>query len=326
MTFGKAIRDAHRYLLENYPEVFVIGQGLWSPWYVGSSMTDLDKDFGTERVIDTPVSEDCCTGVAIGAALSGYKTLVIHPRMDFMILATNQIVNQAAKWSHMLGGQDSPSVTVRGIINRGGQQGAQHSQALHGWYANIPGLKVVMPATPNDARELLISSVLSGTPVMFVEDRWLYDWEDEMLPIKEVDLSKQGPNVLKQGEHITLVGSGYTTYQNTKAAKILGGKGVSAEVVDLRVINPLDITEVLNSVEKTGRLLAVDSGWANCGLAGEIIAAVSEKLPATKWKETPKRLTTVNSPAPTSGSLEDEFYFNEQDIVNKALEIVRNNQ
>lgn len=159
-NYGTAILAAFEYLLENYPEVFVIGQGLWSPWYVGNSMTDLDKKFGIQRIIDTPVSESACTGAAVGASLSGMKPIVVHPRMDFMLYAMDPIVNQAAKWSHMFGGQANPGATIRCIINRGGEQGAQHSQALHAWFAHVPGLRVVMPTTVADARDLLIASVL----------------------------------------------------------------------------------------------------------------------------------------------------------------------
>ena len=159
-NYGKSILNAFDYLLVNYPEVFVIGQGLWSPWYVGTTMTDLDVKFGKERVIDTPVSESACTGAAVGASLAGMRPIIVHPRMDFMLYAMDAIVNQAAKWSHMFGGQAHPGVTIRAIINRGGEQGAQHSQALHSWFAHIPGLRVVMPSTPKDARDLLISSVL----------------------------------------------------------------------------------------------------------------------------------------------------------------------
>ena len=155
-AYGIAIREAFQYLLENHAEVFTIGQGLWSPWYVGNSMTDLDKEFGKDRVIDTPVSELATTGAALGAALCGYRPIVIHPRVDFMLLATDQIVTQAAKWRYMFGGDVAVPLTIRGIINRGGEQGAQHSQALHSWFAHIPGLRVVMPATPADARDLLI--------------------------------------------------------------------------------------------------------------------------------------------------------------------------
>ena len=128
-SYGVAIREAFSYLLKNYPEVFVIGQGLWSPWYVGNSMTDLDKEFGVERIIDTPVSESACTGAAVGAALAGMKPIMVHPRMDFMLYAMDAIVNEAAKWSSMMAGQAHAGVTIRSIINRGGEQGAQHSQA-----------------------------------------------------------------------------------------------------------------------------------------------------------------------------------------------------
>ncbi len=152
-TYGTAICSAFEYLLEKYDDVFVIGQGLWSPWYVGNSMSNLDKKFGVERIIDTPVSELACTGAGIGAALAGMRPVVVHPRMDFMLYAIDPIVNQAAKWSHMVGGQAHPGVTIRAIINRGGEQGAQHSQALHAWFAHVPGLRVVMPATVKDARD-----------------------------------------------------------------------------------------------------------------------------------------------------------------------------
>ena len=125
MTYAEAVRDGFRHLLENHENVFAIGQGLWSPWYVGTTMADLDSEFGTDRIIDTPVSELACTGAAVGASLCGYRPIVIHPRMDFMLLATDQIVNQAAKWSHMLGGAPGPALTIRSIVNRGGEQGAQ---------------------------------------------------------------------------------------------------------------------------------------------------------------------------------------------------------
>ena len=210
-NYGTAILAAFEYLLETYPEVFVIGQGLWSPWYVGNSMTDLDKKFGKARVIDTPVSELACTGAAVGASLAGMKPIVVHPRIDFMLYAMDAVVNQAAKWSHMFGGQAHPGLTVRAIINRGGEQGAQHSQALQSWFAHIPGLRVVMPATVADARDLLIASVLSPDPVVFIDDRWLYDLTDELPPVQEIDLAGVRPRVLAEGRDITIVAASYST-------------------------------------------------------------------------------------------------------------------
>lgn len=322
-NYGTAMLAAFEYLLENYPEVFVIGQGLWSPWYVGNSMTDLDKKFGVHRVIDTPVSESACTGAAVGAALAGMKPIVVHPRMDFMLYAMDAIVNQAAKWSHMTGGQANPGLTIRAIINRGGEQGAQHSQALHAWFAHVPGLRVVMPATVADARDLLIASVLCPDPVMFIDDRWLYDLEDELPPVVERPLEKEGPRVVREGSDVTLVGASFSTLQCLRAAETLAETGIAAEVIDLRVINPLDVSSIVASVKKTGRLCVVDGGWRTCGLAGEVIACVVESLPPQALLASPVRLTLPDAPAPSSGALEKTYYMTEHQIVNTVLAICR---
>ncbi len=307
ISYADAILQGFRYLLSTYPNVFAIGQGLWSPWYVGASMKDLDKEFGVARVIDTPVSELATTGAAIGASLNGYRPIVIHPRMDFMVLATDQIVNQAAKWRHMLGGK-SPAVTVRGIVNRGGEQGAQHSQALHSWYAHIPGLRVVMPATAQDARDLLIAATLCDDPVLYIDDRWLYDEMAEMPPPGPIDLASQKPAIRRAGSDLTIVGASYAVKIALEAAEALASRGVSAEVIDLRVVNPIDHSVACASVKKTGRLIAVDGSWSNCGLAGEIIAGVAETLAPGDFRAKPCRITLPPAPAPTSKALEKIYY------------------
>ena len=321
VSYAEGILQAFRYLLGNYPEVFAIGQGLWSPWYVGASMKDLDKEFGQARVIDTPISELATTGAAIGASLNGYRPIVIHPRLDFMVLATDQIVNQAAKWRHMLGGR-SPAVTIRGIINRGGEQGAQHSQALHAWYAHIPGLRVVMPATPQDARDLLIAATLCDDPVLYIDDRWLYELSAEMPPPGPVDLTTQTPKVLRTGTDITFVAASYSVTLAREAAEALAKKGVSAEVIDLRVINPLDHSVTRASVKKTGRLLAIDGGWQTCGLAGEIIAGAVEDLPPSAFRARPQRITLPDAPAPTSKVLENIYYPTTEHVVAVAEQML----
>lgn len=322
-SYGMAIREAFVYLLESYPEVFAIGQGVWSPWYVGNSMTDLDRLFGHERIIDTPVSELACTGAAVGASLFGYRPIVIHPRMDFMVLGMDQIVNQAAKWSHMLGGQVSPAVTIRAIINRGGEQGAQHSQALHAWFAHVPGLRVVMPATPQDARDLLIASVLCDDPVLYIDDRWLYERESILAPIDERPLRDQGPEMIRDGEDVTLVGAGFSTYLCEQAADQLETQGMSAAVIDLRVINPLNADLVVASVGRTGRLLVVDGGWRTAGLAGEVIACVAEQVDSDRLKACPARITLPDAPAPTSKTLEQLYYPGVDDVVDAVAQLVR---
>lgn len=321
-NYGTAMLAAFEYLLGTYPEVFVIGQGLWSPWYVGNSMTDLDKKFGAHRVIDTPVSESACTGAAVGAALAGMKPIVVHPRMDFMLYAMDAIVNQAAKWSHMVGGQAAPGVTIRAIINRGGEQGAQHSQALHAWFAHVPGLRVVMPATVADARDLLIASVLCQDPVLFIDDRWLYSLEDDLPPVNELVLSQLGPQRLLSGSDVTVVASGYSTRLALDAAEVLKTSGISVDMIDLRVLNPLDVTKIIESIAKTGRLLVIDGGWGPCGVAGEVIAQVAECAHSVALKKSPIRLTLPFAPAPTARILEQSYYPSVDSVVERVKKLM----
>lgn len=321
-SYGTAILAAFDYLLTNYPEVFVIGQGLWSPWYVGSSMTDLDKKFGKSRIIDTPVSESACTGAAVGASLAGMKPIVVHPRIDFMLYAMDAVVNQAAKWSHMFGGQAHPAVTIRGIINRGGEQGAQHSQSLHSWFAHIPGLRVVMPATVADARDLLIASVLCPDPVMYIDDRWLYEQTDDLPPVVELDLRAQAPRCLAAGRDVTIVASSYSTMLALQVQEDLAVDGISAEVIDLRVLNPFNPNLIAESVRKTGRLLVVDGGWRTAGFSAEVIACVAEQIAGGAWLCPPRRLTLPDAPAPTSRALEKIYYPQAADVKSAVMDLM----
>jgi len=318
LAYGQAIRDGFSWLMSRHAEVFAIGQGLWSPWYVGNSMTDLDKQFGRHRVLDTPVSEAACTGAALGAALCGYRPIIIHPRLDFMLLAVDQIVNQAAKWRHMLGGKNGPCLTIRAIVNRGGEQGAQHSQALHAWFAHIPGLRVVMPATPTDARDLLIASVLCDDPVLYIDDRWLYEEQETVAPVRVRDLRKEGPERRVEGSDLTIVGASYSTRLALQVSARLAAHGISCDVWDLRVVNPLNVDEVIASVKRTGRLCVIDGGWRTCGLAGEVSARVAESVHPSAWKAAPLRVTLPDAPAPTSAVLEANYYPDVESIVSRV--------
>lgn len=321
-TYAAGILEAYEYLLSNHNEFFIIGQGLWSPWYVGATMTDLDKKYGKERVIDCPISELATTGATVGAAICGYRPMIVHPRVDFMLLAIDQIVTQAAKWRHMFGGNSSAPATFRAIINRGGEQGAQHSQSLHSWFAHIPGLKVVMPYTAKDARDLMIASVLSDDPVMFIDDRWLYEKEEEHTEIEIIDLNNVKPQKLRDGNDITVVGLSYTSLLCEKACQTIEmSHKITTDFFDIRVLNPLKIDDILESVRKTGRLLVVDGDWASCGMASEIITNVLEKIDIKLLKNSPKRITLPNSPAPTSKVLEQQYYIKESDIINIMIEI-----
>tara|TARA_B100001142_G_C14310495_1_gene646450 strand:- start:170 stop:1156 length:987 start_codon:yes stop_codon:yes gene_type:complete len=316
-TYGTAIRSGFKYLLDNHQEVFVIGQGLWSPWYVGNTMQDLDIDYGKDRIIDTPVSESAVTGLAVGASLCGSLPIVVHPRIDFMLYAMDAVVNQAAKWSHMTGGQAHPGLTIRAIINRGGEQGAQHSQSLHSWFAHIPGLRVVMPYSVQDARDLLISSVLCPDPVVYIDDRWLYDNVEEINKSPEVDLNNFEPKSISSGNDLTIVASSYSTQLALDSKNDLNAHGINPEIIDVRVLNPLKCDLIVESVRKTRRLVVIDGGWKNSGFAAEILASVSESLEPNILKAKPLRITLPDSPAPTSKKLESIYYPDQKLITEK---------
>ncbi len=320
MKYSESIRAAIKDSLSDLPDLVVLGQGVWSPFYVGNTMDGLAEEFGKSRVIDTPVSENGSTGMALGIATLGFPALVIHPRMDFMIPAMDAIVNAAAKWRYSLNSADPLPLTIRAIINRGGEQGAQHSQALHSWFAHIPGLRVVMPSSPSDAYRLLRQSIYSPDPVIFIEDRWSYELTQHFEMAEFLNpLDCEIPMVLQEGSQITVVGIGHTTNQCADAIRQLG-KSRSVELIDLRIVQPLRIEAILNSVKKTGRLLVVDGAWKNSGLAGEIICQVVELLDGPLLCN-PSRICLPDSPAPTSRELESAYYFTSEDIAFRINEM-----
>ena len=326
MQYGEAIRNGFNYLLDSDKSVIVIGQGLWSPWYVGDTMRDLEKIYGTQRVIDTPVSELACTGAGVGAALCGYRPIVTHPRVDFALLATDQMVNQAAKWNSMFGGNSPVPVVFRMIVNRGGEQGAQHSQSLYSWFAHIPGLRVVVPSTPQDAQDLLIAATLCDDPVVYIDDRWLYEIDDEVTEPKSVDLRTQGPKVLREGKDITLVGLSWTTKLLMDAAQRLEGEGISCEVVDLRVLNPLDASAIIKSVAKTTKLLVAEGDWISYGIGSEVITRVIENLGPKVLSAAPRRHGLADAPAPTSKPLEGIYYPHVDDVIKSIKKMMETSQ
>jgi pyruvate/2-oxoglutarate/acetoin dehydrogenase E1 component len=313
ITYASAIREAHAQLLASDPRVFVIGQGLWSPWYVGASMKEIDKEFGRDRILDSPVSENATTGAAIGAALAGMRPIVVHPRMDFMLLAVDPIVNQAANWSYMFGGQIGVPVVIRSIINRGGQQGAQHSQALQSMFMHVPGLKVVMPSTPYDAKGLLISAVEDGNPVIYIDDRWLYEQTGEV-PEEMYTVPIGKAAIRHSGLDVTIVASSYMASQVEQSVAFLLRRGIEPETIDLRSIKPWDSDTVIDSVRKTRCLVVADGGWKTCGVAAEIIATVACELSGVLLAPI-SRVCLPDVPAPMSAALEKSYYPDAHDIV-----------
>ena len=313
-SYSKSIQKAFEYLLSKNKNIVVMGQGLWSPWYVGSTMIKLEKKFGTKRILDTPVSENATTGMAFGASISGLRPIVVHPRMDFMVLAMDQIINQISKWKYMLGGRSSSNITIRSIINRGGEQGAQHSQSLQSWFVHVPGLIVAMPSTPQDAYDMFVSSVLSNKPVIFIDDRWLYEEKQKVNFRKKIkNITDFKPQIYKQGNDATLVSYSFGMKMAKKIEKKFENKKVTLELIDLRLLNPLDLKEIIKSVKKTKKLIVVDYSWSKCSIASEVIASVSEKINGFKSL----RINISNTPAPSSKSLEKIYYPDEKEILKK---------
>lgn len=324
MTYAQAINETLRQLLQADEKVFLMGQGVTSPWYVGTTTAGLIDDFGERRIIDTPVSENAVTGAAVGAALAGMRPIVEHPRMDFMYLAMDQIANHAANWRFMFGGKVNVPLTIWGIVNRGGEQAAQHSQALQAMFAHIPGLKVVAPSTPYDAKGLLAASVADDDPVLFIDDRWLYDMEGEV-PSELYSLPLGKAVVAREGQDVTIAASSYTVRLALEAAALLEMEGLYAEVIDLRTIKPLDEKLLLESVGRTGRLVVVDGGWRTCGVAAEVAALAAEKA-FEKLKSPLRRITLPDMPAPASAALEKKYYPDEIDIAETVKEVALANQ
>lgn len=309
LSYSTAINETLSQLLTKYQEVFLIGQGVTSPWYVGSTTIGLIERFGKHRIIDTPVSENAVTGVAIGSALAGMKPILVHPRLDFMFLALDQIANHAGNWYYMFGGQLNTPVTIWGIINRGGEQAAQHSQAIQAIFSHLPGLKVVAPSTPHDVKGLLVASICDGNPVIFIDDRWLYNISGPVP--KDLFTIPIGEGVIRRkGSDVTVVSSSFLMHESLKAADLLQKDNIDAEVIDLRSIKPLDINLIKRSISKTGRLVIVDGAWQFCGLSAEIAAEVSESECFRKLESPIKRVTLPNCPAPASSALEKIYYPN----------------
>jgi len=324
LTYAQAIREAHAQMLELDARVFVIGQGLWSPWYAGASLEGLDREFGCARVVDTPVSENAVTGMAVGAALAGLRPIVFHPRMDFMLLAMDPIVNQAANWSYLFGGHgascgDVPLV-IRAVINRGGEQGAQHSQALHAMFMHVPGLKVVMPSTPADAKGLLMAAMADPGPVLYIDDRWLYAERGEV--VAEPFTVTIGEAVVRRGgSDITLIGISWMAAECMRAAGILEREGIGAEVIDLRSLKPWDKEMVAASVSRTGRAVVADGGWRTAGASADIAAEIAERCFADLTAPV-RRVTLPDAPAPANRAQEQAYYPGAEQIAAAARAVL----
>ncbi len=319
IKFSEAILEALYYSLKKNNKTFLIGEGVTDPKAIFGTTKNLYKTFGKKRVLDMPVSEAGLTGIIIGAAINGMKPILMHQRVDFMLLTMDQIVNSAAKLSYIFNGQLKVPIVIRGVIGRGWGQSAQHSQSLEAVFAYFPGLKVIAPSNAIDARNLLIAAINDNNPVIFLEHRWLHDTFSKYKDIKIEKLN--GPKKIKSGKELTLVGFSYTLIEILKADKLLRKIGINCEIIDLRILKPFKPKIILNSVSKTRRLLVVDNGFTEYGISSEIVTSVSEHL-GKKLKSNPIRLGTLNHPTPASKSLIEGYYPNYKLIIKSVISLL----
>ncbi|MCP4366389.1 MAG: alpha-ketoacid dehydrogenase subunit beta [Planctomycetes bacterium] len=320
ITYREAIKEALTQAMERDPAVFVMGQGVDDPGGVFGTTSGLPERFGDRRVFDTPIAENGITGVSIGAALAGMRPVLVHMRVDFLPMSMDQLVNHAAKWRYMFGGKVSVPLTIRCIVGRGWGSAAQHSQSLQALFVHVPGLKVVMPSSPYDAKGLLLASIADRDPVIFIEHRWLFDHVGHV-PEHDYIVPLGKGTVIRQGKDVTVVGISHMAFEARKAAEELEKEGVDAEVLDLRCLSPLDKDLLFDSVKKTGRLVVADTGWKTCGVGAEIAALASEEV-FDYLKAPIKRIATADTPTPSSHPLEEAFYPGSADIVSAVKELL----
>lgn len=306
LTVTESIREAHEQILAKHPEVFLIGEGVGDPKQIFGTTTGLKEKF-MGRVLDMPISEAGLTGVCVGASLNGLKPILVHQRMDFSMYAMDQVVNNAAKWFSMFGGQRSCPIVIRMIVGRGWGQGNQHSQNLEALYAHIPGLKVVVPSTAMAAKGLLYASVCDPNPVIFIEHRWLgQHTSDVPEDLYKVEIGKA--RIAKRGGDVTIVAWGHALVEALHAADYLGQQGIYAEVIDLQTVRPLDMETIRESCAKTTKLLVVNDAWRTGGVTGEILAQVYERHDWPHMSARPQRLTYPDFPSPSSPGLTSRYY------------------
>jgi pyruvate dehydrogenase E1 component beta subunit len=265
--------------------------------------------------------ENALTGIAIGAAAMGKRPVVVHPRNDFMFLAFDNLINLAAKWKYMYGGNaGSVPIVVRGVIGKGWGQGASHSQSLQSVLAHFPGLTVLMPAFPIDAKGLTMSALKHGGPVVILEHRSLFDTIGDV-PEEPIFTPIGKAAVVRAGKDVTIVATSFMAYEALHAAEELAKDGISAEIVDLRSIRPLDEETILTSVRKTGHLVVADTSWELCGVVSEVAALVAEKG-FFSLKAPVKRIALADCPAPVSQTLEKAFYPTATTIAKAAMSVL----
>ena len=321
LRYWEAISEATVQCMEADASIFLTGIGVDDFKGIFGTTAEAYRRFGASRVFDIPNGENAMTGIAIGAAAVGKRPLVVHPRNDFMFLCMDQLFNLAAKWRYMFGGKTGVPVVFRGIVGRGWGQGATHSQSLQAAFAQFPGLYVATPASPADAKGLLVSALQGTGPVVLLENRALYELSEEV-PEEPTPIPFGQGKIVRAGKDVTIVGASLMAYEAKRAAEILAEQGVDAEVIDPRSIRPLDEAILLESIKKTGRLVVADTSWAFCGFSAEVAAVAAEK--GWEYLKAPvRRVTPPDCPAPVSRPLEEAFHPSPLTIAQACLDLLK---
>ena len=321
MTFAKAVNTALAEELRRDPTVFIMGEDVaeaGTPFKVLSGLVD---EFGTERVIDTPISEAGFTGVGVGAAMTGMRPVVDIMFGDFLTLIMDQVVNQAAKIHYMSGGKLHVPLTIRTTLGATRRSAAQHSQSLHAWVSHIPGLKVALPSTPADAKGLMKAAIRDDNPVIIFEDKLSFQEKGEVPTSEDFVLPLGVADIKREGRDVTLIATSSMVQVALEAAKTLAADGIEAEVVDPRTTSPLDDATLIESAKKTGRCIVIDEGHRRYGASAEIAAVVSDG--AFWWLDAPvRRLAAMDVPIPFAPNLEDLTVPTPADVVSEAVTLI----
>jgi pyruvate/2-oxoglutarate/acetoin dehydrogenase E1 component len=320
LSYVEAIREATDQEMERDPSVLVFGLDVDDPKAIQGTTHGLLAKYGPERVFGTPLSEDAMTGAAIGMALAGLRPIHVHIRMDFLMLAMNQLINVAAKNRYMFGGEVALPLVVRAMIGKSWGQGAQHSQGLYSFFMHVPGLKVVAPTTPYDAKGCLLAAVRDDNPVIYVEHRLLH-FHKGPVPEAPYEVGPGKARVTAAGKDVTLVGISHAQVECLRARRHLATVGIDAEVIDPIWLAPLDSDTIAASVARTGRLVVVDNGWVCCGAGAEIVARVHESLQGRQEIRV-RRLGFAPATCPTTPALERLYYPTGATIAAAARDLV----
>jgi pyruvate dehydrogenase E1 component beta subunit len=316
ITLADAIREGITESFAKDDSTFLFAQGVSDPSSMWGTLKGIGNKFGEDRVIEMPIAENGAVGIAIGAAIAGQRPIISFHRVEFALLAFEQIVNNAAKSSYISNGQHKVPLVIRMVVGRGWGQGPEHSQSLEPLFAYFPGLKVVMPAFAADAKGMLIAAIEDDNPVIFIEHRFLH-YSTGHVPEGYYKNALDGPRVVREGKDVTIVATSHGVLEAMRAADVLQKIGCSAEVIDMRVLRPLNVAPIVASVSKTGRLVTVDTGFVRFGVGAEIIASVlTDAFDALK--AAPVRLGLPDHPTPSSRGLIPGFYPDSQRIVREV--------